>query len=194
MNDKLDNSVQTIWQCQPVEGVKMSVDAIRLRAGKFERKVWRRNLRESIAALIVIPFFAYFFLKAGDIPFRVTWGLFMAGMIWVVVQLWRRGRPKTVPAAMGSSTAVEFFRRELERQRDLVKEVWTWYLVPLVPGYVALNVADALNVHGPGGWVRLGLLDVFLAIVFIGTWQLNVYAARCLQRSIDELNSAEEPR
>lgn len=187
MKEILENP-QQIWQSQPVEGTKMSVEAIRLRAGKFERKISRRNLRESIASLVVIVCFSYFFVKTPQIPLRITWGLFIAGTIWVLVQLHRKGKPKAMPADAGRSNCLEFFRSELERQRDVVKDVWTWYLAPLVPGYIALNVSFAIP-H-PIGWVRWVLLDAFFVGVFVGTWQLNLRAARCLQRSIDDLNAA----
>jgi hypothetical protein len=185
-------NAQEIWQSQPSEGMQMSAEAIRKRATKFERKIWRRNLRESVAAVVVIVAFSYFFVTAHDIPYRITWALFIAGMVWVIVQLYRKGKPKTMPADIGSSTCLEFFRSELERQRDLVKDVWTWYLAPMVPGYVALNVAWAVN--RPSKLAVMALLDVCFVVLFIGVWQLNVWAARCLQRSIDQLPSAENPR
>jgi len=188
MKEILDHP-QQIWQSQPVEGTKMSAEALRLRAGKFERKVLRRNLRESIAALIVIVWFSYLFVKTPEIPLRIAWGLFVAGMIWVLIQLRRKGMPKTMPADMGSSNCLEFFRSELERQRDLLRDVWSWYLAPLVPGYLALNVSFAFP-H-PIGWVRWVLFNVFFVVVFVGTWQLNLHAARRLERSIDELNATE---
>ena len=189
MSEAPNNQVLQIWQSQPVEGMKMSTEAIRLRAGKFERKISRWYLRETIAALVVIVAFSYFFAKTPQIPLRITWCLFIAGTIWVLVQLVRKGKPKTIPADMGRSNCLEFFRSELERQRDLIKDVWTWYLAPLVPGYVALNVSFAYP-H-PIGWVRWVLLDAFFVAVFVGTWKLNQRAARCLQRTIDELNAME---
>lgn len=193
MNESQKSPVQELWQTQPTEGTKMTADAIRLRAGNFERKIARRNLRESVAALLVVAFFCYFFATSHNIPFRITWGLFIAGMIWVVVQLRRKGTPRTMPADLGSSTCLDFFRSELERQRDLVKDVWTWYLVPLLPGYAAYNMAHALTFRRPMGLAGLALLDVFFAVMFVVLWKLNVYAARCLQRTIDELPT-ENPR
>ena len=194
MNEIIEREAQQIWQSQPVEGTTMSVEAIRQRATKFERKVSRRNLGESVAAVFVIVCFAYFFATMHDVLFRITWALFMAGMIWVVVQLYRKGTPRTIPADMGSSTSLEFFRTELKRQRDLAVDIWTWYLIPLLPGYVAYNVAHALMFCRPLSLAGLGLLDVFFAATFIGVWQLNVRAARCLQRMIDELPAVENPR
>jgi len=165
----------------------MSVEAIRLRAGKFERKIWRRNLRESIASLIVIISFGYFFVRTDEIALRITWALFIAGTVWVLLQLYRKGRTRKIPAEAGSSSCIDFFRSELERQRDLLKNVWPWYLAPLVPGYVALNVAFVIA-H-PGKLARLAWLDFFFVAIFVGVWKLNQRAARCLQRSIDDLNA-----
>src|SRR5215469_3963966 len=114
-NSMTDNlQPQEIWQSQPVEGMKMSAEAIRLRAGKFERKISRRNLREMIAAVFVIGMFSYFFATMPEISYRITWALFIAGTIWVMIVLHLKGRPKTLPAVMGSSSSLEFFRSELE--------------------------------------------------------------------------------
>jgi hypothetical protein len=189
MNPDPNHQAQQLWQSQPVEGTKMSADVIRQRAGSFERKISRRNLRESITSLLVIGFFSYSFATTPGILLRVTWALFIAGMIWIIIQLRLKGTPKTMPAAMGSSSSVEFFRAELERQRDLVKSVWLWYLAPLVPGYFALNLACIFTFPRPSRWGSLALIDAIFVAVFAGVWMLNQRAARCLQHTIDELNA-----
>ncbi len=184
----LNREAQQIWQSQPVEGTKMSADVIRQRAIRFERKISNRNLRESITSLLVIGVFSYFFATTPGTLLRVTWLLFIAGMIWIIIQLRLKGTPKTMPTAMGSSSSVEFFRAELERQRDLVKSVWLWYLAPLVPGYFALNLACIFISPRPPRWGSLALIDAIFVAAFVGVWMLNQRAARCLQRTIDELN------
>ena len=165
----------------------MSADAIRLRAGKFERKIARRNLRETIAGVIVIVAFSYFLVMSNTILDRLTWGLFIAGMIWVIAVLHLKGAPETLPSDVGNAPCVDFFRSELERQRDLVKNVFPWYLAPLVPGYLALNAAWVFATPRVVSWTKLTLLDAFFAAVFVGVWLMNQRAARCLQRSIDRL-------
>ena len=186
--NKPNNSIEQIWQSQPVEGTKMSVEAIRLRATRFERRISRRNVRETIASLLVIVFFGYFFATTPAVLLRITWGLFIAGMVWIVIALRVKGSPKSMPAAMGNSSCLEFFRSELERQRDLLKNVFPWYLAPLIPGYLALNVAYGYTFHRPRVWAGLALLDLIFIAVFVGVWWMNQRAARCLQRSIDELD------
>lgn len=193
MKEILDNP-QQIWQSQPVEGTKMSVKAIRLRAGNFERTIVRRNLRETIIAVLVIAFFGYSLATAPQVLLRITWGLFIAGMVWITINLHRRGTPKTMPADMGKSSCLEFFRSELERQRDLIQNVWPWHLAPLVPGYLALNIAYIFGSHRLVLWAGLALINVVFVAAFAGVWKVNQRAARCLQRSIDELNSAESAR
>ena len=79
----------------------------------------------------------------------------------------------------------------MERQRDVVKNVWRWYLAPLVPGFVVYTVAYALAFRRPASWAGLALLDVIIAAVFFGVWKMNMRAARCLQRKIDELRAVE---
>lgn len=180
---------QQIWQSQPVEGTKMSADVIRQRAVRFERKISNRNLRESIIALLVIAFFSYSFVTTPGTLLRITWLLFIAGMIWIIIQLRRKGTPKTMPGAMGNFSSIEFFRAELERQRDLVKSVWRWYLAPLVPGYFALNLACIFVSPRPPRWGALALIDVIFVVAFAAVWKMNQRAARCLQRTIDELNA-----
>lgn len=188
---ELQNPVQKIWQDQPVEGIKMSVEEIHTRAGRFERKIRWRNRRESVGCLMVSGLFTYFLFDTHDVLFRVAYGLFIAAMIWIAIQLQRKGSVKSLPTGLGASSSLQFFRGELERQRDAVKNVWPWYLAPMVPGYVMLTIAYAMSFPRPVRWIGVGAFDLFIVLVFIGIWKMNLRAARCLQRSIDELNAAE---
>lgn len=169
----------------------MSAEAIRLRAGKFERRISRRNLRETIIAAGVIGFFGYSLATTPQILLRITWGLFIIGMIWMTINLYRKGTPKTMPGDMGSSSCVEFFRSELERQRDLIENVWPWHLAPLVPGYLALNISYILGPRRLVLWAGLSFINAVFIAAFVGVWKVNQKAARCLQRSIDDLNAAD---
>ena len=185
------NSLQELWQSQPVEGVKMSLEEIRRRAGKFERRIRWRNRREIVGCVLVSLIFAYFLIDTHQVLFRVSYGLFIAAMIWVAVQLHRKGSIKRVPDNLGAPSSLLFFRTELEKQRDTIRNVWPWYLAPLVPGYVMLTIAYAVTFPRPVRWIGVAAFDAFIVLVFIGIWKLNVRAARCLQRMIDELDAAQ---
>ncbi|HUI41934.1 MAG TPA: hypothetical protein VL523_08200 [Terriglobia bacterium] len=191
-NESLPNrDLQSVWQNQPAEGIRMSVDEIRRRAGKFERKIYWRNAREYVAALVVVIFFGYEFWRTPDALSRVGFGLAIAGLLYLVWHLYRKGSSRGLPGEMGLASGVEFFRRELERQRDLVQHVWRWYLGPLVPGMIVLIVAFSRT--NPGhmrhyGWF-LGAYSALAALTFVFIAKLNERGARRLQRRIDELNA-----
>jgi hypothetical protein len=174
----------------------MSVDEIRRRAGKFHRKIYWRNSREYVAGLVVVVFFGFQFWRVPDALTRVGFGLMIAGMLYLIGQLHRKGSARSLPAEMGLASGLDFFRRELERQRDLVGSVWSWYLGPLIPGWVVLMVALART--NPGHLRHFGLtfaaFNLFAALAFVFVWKLNQRAARRLQRRIDELNALEGQR
>jgi len=193
MSERESNSVQVLWQSQPTEGTRMSVEEIRNRASKFERRIRHMNQREIVGCLIGSGLFGYFMIGTKSELFRVAYGLFIAAMLWIVVQLRRKNRVNSLPASMGAASSLQFFRTELERHRDVIKNVWPWYLAPMVPGYVMLTVAYLAYFPQRARWIGAGVFDVFVVLMFIGIWKMNVRAARCLQKKIDELNAAEEP-
>ena len=172
----------------------MSAEIIRKRATKFERRIWWRNVREYVASLIAVALLGYFFATSHGALFRITFALFIAGMVWIVVQLHRKGSAKSMPAGVDTLTSLRFYRAELERQRAVVSNVWSWYLAPLVPGFVVYTVGYAVSFPRPAAWAGLALMDVIVAALFFAVWKMNMRAARCLQRMIDELEAAEEPR
>ena len=190
MTEPLD-SVQKIWQDQPVEGIKMPAEVIRKRASRFERKVKWRNIREYAASLVTVVLLGYFAATTHDLLSRVSFGLFIAALAWIVVQLHRKGAPKRMPSGVDTLTALRLYRSELERQRALVKSVRSWYLAPLVPGLVVYAVGQASHASTPATWIRLVFLVGFVAAAFRFVWKLNLRAAECLERMIDELNASE---
>lgn len=188
---EVENPVQKLWQDQPVEGIKMSLEELRRRAGKFERRIRRRNMREYVASLIAVGLFVYFIATAHDWLQRVTDVLFIAAMLWIVVALHRKGSAKSLPEGVDTLSGLRFYRAELERQYQVVKNVWWWYLAPMVPGFVVLTIGYGWMHPHPAGWVKIVVMDVAVTGLFVWVWRMNQKAARCLERMIQELKSAE---
>jgi len=187
-NDRL----KSVWQNQPSEGMRMSVDEIRQRAGKFQRKIYWRNAREYVAALVVLAIFGFDFWHTSDALARVAFGLIIAGTLYVMWNLHERGASRSLPADLGLASGLDFYRLELERQRDLLRSVWSWYLGPMIPGLVVLMVARGRT--NPSRLWPVGLSSALIALVFVSAWWLNQRAARRLQGRIDELNALEGQR
>lgn len=189
-----DRRIKELWQGQPTEGVRMSVEQVQASAGSFQRKIQWRNAREYVAALVVVVFFGFQFVRTGDVPARIGFGLLIAGMCYMVWHLHFKGAWRPLPGDAGLSSCIEFKRRELERQRDLLSHVWSWYLGPLIPGLAVLIVDFALASQGrvKHNGLFVAAYSLFVAAIFIGIAKLNSNAANALQRQIDELDEARQ--
>ena len=136
-----DRRMKELWQSQPTEGVRMSIDQIRVSAGRFQRGIHWRNVREYVAAIAAVVFSSYEFWRAGDVLVRIGFGLLIAGIFYAMWHMLSRGSWRPLPEDAGLTSCIEFQRRQLVQQRDLVSSVWRWYLGPLVPGMAMLLVA-----------------------------------------------------
>jgi uncharacterized membrane protein (DUF485 family) len=188
MPDELNpNDPRKLWQDQEVERVTITVDDIRSRAARFERRIHWRNLREYAAgAIVVAALLPHLWREHG-------WSLapallLIAGTVYVLFQIYRRGSARPVPAEAGMTASLEFHRRELERQRDALRTVWAWYLLPFLPGFVAMVVATAMD---RGINARLIVSGLVFVLVFLVVGCLNSWAARKLDRKIQEVKAWE---
>jgi hypothetical protein len=194
-----DNSaaddMKNLWQSQPTEPPTIRLEEFRRKLDKFERRVFWRNLREYAAGAAVVAAFGYFGWTLHGLLVRVGAGLVVAGTLTVMFELHRRGSVRTAPADLGLSTCIDFHRKSLERQRDALRAVWTWYLLPVVPGLAIFEIGSALDrweAH-PVDLERFVLASLvspaIIAAVFLGAWRLNQWAAGKLQKRIDELTA-----
>jgi len=166
-----------------------SLDELRQQAGAFETRIRRRNVRESIACLILLPWLAVVFWR-GPGPFsRTGAALGVAATIWILSVLKTAGASRPLPPDLGWTASLTFFRRELERQRNLMRTVWWWYLLPVVPSVFVLTIGQTLSTHRL--WEGVAAFGgCFIVGTLIGI--LNQRGALRLQRAIERLDSATE--
>lgn len=184
-----------VWQSQPVEPVYMSIEEIRNKAMKFGSTIQRRNLRETIVAVALIPVFGLFLRWFPTPVERVGSCLTIAGLLYVIYRMNGSAAPKSVPSSGGFDTCVSFHRRELERQRDLLRGIWLWYLAPLVPGILVFNlgvIGQKISPGHPLQWWRAAPFVVLMVAWFWVVIWLNRRAAQGLQRTIEELDRVAE--
>lgn len=113
------------------------------------------------------------------------------GPAWMMLSLHRKGSAKKMPEGADTLTGLRFYRAELERQLDVVRSVWSWYLAPMVPGFVVFTVGSVIPPSHPAAWAKAAFMDVVVAGMFFWVWKLNAKAARCLTKMIEELKAAE---
>jgi len=172
----------------------MSLEEIRSRAGKFQRSIWWRNAREYVAFAIVVIAFGYYIKWIPNPVARAGSVLTIAGALYAAYQLHRRASSEDMPTAAGFEPCLGFHRRGLERQRDALANVWSWYLGPMIPGLSVFIAGTAIAAPIP---IRYRLLTAAISLAFIGVvfWlvaQLNRAGARKLQIKIDELKALEQ--
>jgi hypothetical protein len=181
------DDLRNLWQNQEVDEMKISIDELRAKAAKFQKRIHSRNLREQVACLLVIIGFGWSFFRPSPIVPRISFALMMAGAIYVAWHLRVKGTAKALPPEMAGASCLEFYKRELEKQRDLVGNVWTWYLGPLIPG-IALLVIWAIATLPPAKrWYPMP----FATLSVIAFWiidRTNRRAAQQLNHQIEELN------
>ena len=183
-----EDKLSELWKSQPLEPLQpVPLAEIRQQASEFQQRVFRRNRREYIAGAIVAPVFLAY---AWIFPYWVTkLGalLTVLGTAIVMWQLYRRSSSRALPEALGSSH-VAFHRSELVRQRDALRDVWLWYIGPLLPGFLVFMWGRQAELGLSHPWLYVIGLGLMLAIAVI-----NRFAARRLQRQIDELGALAEP-
>ena len=184
LDDANPDDVKNLWLEQETEKVTITLDEIRHRATRFERRILWRNLREYGGAAMAVTYLTatLFRLHGWHLVPPV---LLIVGALYVIYQLYRRGS-RSVPADAGTRSLLEFHRVELERQRDALRSIWSWYLLPFVPGFAAALVQIAVE-QGIG--VRFIAMAAFFALILGGVSALNQWAARKLDRKIDEVKA-----
>ena len=179
-----------LWQHQPTEEVPMTLEDIRNRARRWQRKVGRRNLLEYAGALFVIVTTSVRLWYETNLVMVTGGVLLMLGTLYVVYHLHRWGSARSMPADAALMDCLGFHRAELVRQRDLLRGVWWWYLLPFVPGSALLIIGRAIE-RPDRRLLALGVTAAFV-VSFTLVGKLNEYGARKLQRAIDALDQARQ--
>ncbi len=186
-------ALKALWRSQPLEAPTMSLTAITRQADLFQHRIRRRNLMEYAAAVLVVAFMGYG-LAFGDSGWMMrSWQvLTILAVLFVVWRLHRRGRAVALPPDASAQSLIDFQKRELIRQRDLLRSVPFWYVAPFLPGSAMLFLARWLE-EPSHRWTRAHDHAVIIAtfaimlLVLAGVCVLNLWGAARLQRMIDRL-------
>ena len=115
-------------------------------------------------------------------------------------ELHRRASAEPVSGELGLRSCVEFQHWQLVRQRDALRSVWSWYLLPFLPGMCVflcglfefvMGIARAAGKPFPlvAAIAAFSLIAAGIGAVFFAIWKLNNWAANKLQVQIDELDA-----
>jgi hypothetical protein len=187
MNEK---DIKQLWRDQSVPASTFTPDELRVKGDVFRRTVRRRNLIEYFAGAMVLTGFAFYIWLYVDLPTRIGCAVMIAGVCLVLWQLHRRASAEAPsPEGLGQP-AISHYRTQLVRQRDALRWVWLWYILPLLPGYEIFIWGRRMAMGASGGEWIYALMPILGVIVVA----LNLYAAHKLQRQIDHLDRDSKNR
>ena len=191
MPDELPgNGAKEIWLNQPTEIRAMTVKLAQQRSRDLRAKT-RRKLLGTLAGPFAVSLFYVVGLKQFEASRQVLQPIFafaaawsFAGLYFLSRGIWSAGTSEEA----GLSTGLQSCRRELERQRDLVRRALAWSFGPVmlaIGGFIlALGMAGTKD-RGilPNGLPFLGLVVIWIIAYFV----IRVREQRDLQREIAEL-------
>src|SRR4051812_16780588 len=90
-----------LWQDQPAERAPMTVEDIRNRAGRLEKKVGWRNLREYAGAAFVVIGCVTFGWREKNVTVVIGAAFMVAATAYIVYHLYRFGTVRSMPAELG---------------------------------------------------------------------------------------------
>lgn len=186
-----EDPAKQAWQASVEIAGALPLEDVRKGADRLYRKVRLRNSVEYVACAIVVVLGVWRVLTMEYMHQQVGMTLLVVAAISVVWQLHRRASAVS-PERAGEAPLYLFLRAQLVRQRDALREVFWWYLLPFVPGFAVIFVGNGIVPEieraGPPIWARWLLLGG-LAAIYVGVWWINQVTVRKLQGRIDEIDA-----
>ena len=184
--------LRNVWQDQPGEGIGMSVEEIRRRSKELHEKMKREGLSNGGILLAIIVFSVWGAAVSADLAQRTAYLLAAA---WALIGLYPTRKRLLSPRLAGDAGTVaglRFYRQELERRRDYVRDQWLWIIGPTllaIGGFLVPAIRGVLR--DPENAPKMAPFTILLVIWMIAFFFIRRKEVRKTQREIDELKSAE---
>lgn len=185
--------LRELWVSGKEEKLIMSIEEIKARSTGFQSRIKWRNTSEYLAGVLVIALFGW---SAYIEPFpllRIGALMVVAGTLCVCWQLNKIAAASATPDDASAESLASHHRSQLVRQRDALRSVWKWYMLPLVPGLLVMSLGFSIRDSATmpiWSMVTRSLIQLgFTGAVFAGVWALNARGARKLDTEINALDT-----
>jgi hypothetical protein len=164
------------WQQQQQQlggRVDHVINAVRSRMSTFNRTIWLRDMRETLAAVGLFAYYSFCLFLPQNWLAKCGAGLGMLACIIIVAILyWARQKGKVARTDLPVEDYCVAELTRVDRQIWLLRNVHWWYLGPL---FIAVAVQIAAIKQDPGGLI---LLLTFILPLFGFIYWLNRVAIR----------------
>lgn len=186
-SDYLPEDLKNIWQELETNSIQLSPEKIRNETALLRKGVGRRSVAGGAIGLFLIACFSLFFFIFPNWLQRAGSVLTVAGVVFLVVQV-RMRRVLAIPDS-GATDCLNFYRAELERQRDFHRGKWFWSrMLVFMPGPIVFMLGFAQAYPKLAAGIHLELA-AFLILSVIAI-PLNLRLARQYQCRIDALDQS----
>jgi hypothetical protein len=177
-----------IWQSQPTEQSTMTLEKIQVKVRELNART-RKDLINAIASPVVVAVISCLALAMMHDPVQ-RWVLAFA-FAWSLAgqrALHRGMRVGTLPGDAAMTTAIEYYRREVEHRKALYSRTLLWSFGPIVVALAVFCLPFARNPQWlPNSIPFLSLVAIWIIAFFV----LRMRTQRELQREIDDLKNIE---
>jgi FtsH-binding integral membrane protein len=182
-----------IWQDQPTEPIKMSLEEVRRKAQNFQTKSRLKVLAAMVIGLFLCIAFARMAAVVEEMIPRIGWGMMSLYGLYGAYAAYRWMWPRRLAEDATLSTSLDFYRSELERKRDYERHIWRRSGLTFCFAGVALALIPELipALKTPRLLLNAAPFFVLLVIWFVLFFFIRKRNRLKLQREIDELNDLE---
>jgi hypothetical protein len=179
------DDLRQAWQTQSTQ-MRLSIDAdlllkeVQRNQQQFAATIFWRDFREVGVGVVMVPLWIYLGIKL-QLPW--SWYLTVPAIVWIggfiLVDRMRVRRQVTEPCDP-LRQGVQSSLAEVEHQIWLLRNIFWWYLLPMVPPMLAFFGHIAWLERDGGGWTVLAtvLLISVVCVVFAAIYRLNLSAIR----------------
>jgi hypothetical protein len=186
MTDR-EREVRRLWRGQPREELQMSVEEVRAKAERLEQRVRTLNVATAGLFVAVISVEMWQISRSTEVLERVGDLLTIAAFVYAAFRFRGSVAVQSMPAGLGLTGSVRFYRDQLVRRRDLSDHPWR-FLLPFVPG-VGLSLLGGALEGPPAQSAAVAAFGTALFLM-VAWWEKR--RARRIQDEIDELGYLTE--
>lgn len=190
MPDKsTEKRVQSVWQTQPIEEMKVSLSVMRERAERHRQAARQKVFTGFAVGLLLAVFFGYTALKPRDPFMQVGFSLLAVWAVYfAVLQYWSIW-PRQADGELGAATGLDTYRNELERAKEHSQHIWR-VIVPLLLS-IAVTFLPLIRDANANPRVLMNGLPFF---TLLAVWMVLIVRVRRrelirLQAEIDAVNT-----
>ncbi|MDH5602561.1 MAG: hypothetical protein OEY51_01410 [Cyclobacteriaceae bacterium] len=165
----IEDELITIWKSSPhEERIKFEKSRLMIEAqnslDRFNKAIKYRDLRETIAAFIVVPVFTYYIYLIPHTLSKIASGLIAVWTIISIIRLKMAKKNKPGPYSVSYLEYLHKTRTFLLEQKRLLDTGLHWFILPM-NAFIFLFLAGFIGIPGKTNYI-IGMLIASLVLGF----------------------------